>query len=266
MIDTRPVWRVLVVAAVLTAAGARRADACICIYDPVPDDNTVEVPVNVRDVLMRVASNAELVLESTAGGAIPLGAPVAVGPPWSYMHLVSLAAPLSPNTQYTVWNDAARLTFRTSALVDEESPGSVGFDNIGFGYIDREDRNSSCGTNRLDVYGRLLVPPDAATLWIRFRHGDAVQERLVKASEWALERIGTSACSIGITLEPDTTYELDVWARDLAGNEGPVTTTSVYIRDAGCSAAGSSSFLLTALSLVGLLIRNRRVAAVNARA
>ena len=259
-------WRGVLVAFLLVSGDVRTAAACTCGFEfQLPARDTADVPVNLRDLVFASSSTAAEYSLQAGSSAVAFGTPRQVWGSSQPVHLVPLAAPLEPNTVYTLWRNGGVLSqFRTSAAPDDEPPGAVGLEDVAIQFVDNPV-GSSCGVKRFSVSGRLVVPPDAASIWVRFARAGEVQERLLPASATTLSSLGTTACSVRLDLEPDTMYEVDVWARDLAGNEGPLTTKSVYIRDAGggCATTPSSSFLLTTLAL---LIRRRRVAVVRARA
>jgi hypothetical protein len=258
-------WRGLIVALVVVASDPRAADACTCAFDfQVPARDVVEVPVNMRELVFYASPTTAYGLYTDLNEPpVPLGTPRRIWGDSQYMSLVPIAAPLQPNTAYML-APGALMQFRTTAVADDEPPGVVALEDIAIRFVDKEDSGNTCGVNRLAVSGRLVPPADAASIWVRFRGAGTVQERLLPPSETALWSLGTAYCNIRLDLQPDTTYELDVWARDLAGNEGPVASTTVHVADAGgCATTRSSGLLLVALSL---MIRRRRVAGVHGRA
>ena len=200
-------------------------------------------------------------LRTEGGELVPIGTP---GPAWGStkgVNRVSIDAPLAPSTSYALWGNGNKLLrFRTGTTVDDIAPGPVEIEQLSLETIDPAGDDGTCRTGTWETTSRLVLPPDAMTLGVRFTRDGRAQEFVVYAGELALQAFGAGTCMIHVDLEQDQLYDVEVWARDLAGNDGPIAKTTVELTGCGgctSTSASTSSTALLALALIGML-RPRR--------
>jgi len=173
---------------------------------------------------------------------------------------VSVDAILAPSSPYALWaGELQRLWFRTGTSADDVPPGSVRIDELAIETVDPDDEASSCSPNTRRTTSRLVLPSDAVTIGVRFTGDGDVQEFVLPANELTLNMFGTGTCTVHVDLDEGRAYDVEVWARDLAGNEGPIAKTTVEVTGCGCRSSDPTSGLV--LLLFAFLRRRSRVAA-----
>ena len=197
--------------------------------------------------------------------------------------------PLDANTTYelAIVDDmgATTTTFTTGPAADLVPPGAVTVSDLAVAHaIYQPPVLSSCGEDLTSFRGVVAGLADVATLGIRFTGANAVQERVVFARETPLLLLGMGHCNIRLDVVPGETYDVEVWARDLAGNSGPIYREQITVRacapvpmyydfdfdlndcpladdesdGGGCAAGGPGAAPWLAVIGLGWLIRRRR--------
>ncbi len=231
--------RIIVIAliALFVARDVTTASACSCDGNQtIPGHGTAGVPTNLEGIVGRFLwySMHELRNETT-GELVPLGAPQ--HDEVDYIDRIAVLATLDPDSQYllsgrddtsTSWSRVA--SFTTGPGPDLTPPGAIGVTGLRAGRTAWENAASSCGPEMLNVLGELSGVDDAATIGMRMRRDGNLQEALLPASPNALVWLGVETCSIEFDAKGGERWEIDMWARDLAGNEGPVTSVVLEVK------------------------------------
>jgi len=229
-----------------------------------PPLDSTEVPVNVRELVFASYYGPFELRRSDTNDVVPIGTPQLAWGPSGPVQRVSVNAVLAPSTAYALLESGVeRLRFRTGTTADDVAPGPVGIEEFSIKSFEPDDDGGSCRPNTWDTTSRLVVPSDATTIGVRFTGEGRVQEFVLSANERALEAFGTGTCMVHVALDEGRQYDVEVWARDLAGNEGPVAKTPVEVTGCGCRSTSPHSGL--ALLLIAYLRRRRRSGANHDR-
>lgn len=246
--------RVVLAVAFVLCVHARPTRACSCAGpDPVPARGAADVPFNIRELLLPAYGHLELrrmdsdaivpttLLQQRVGGAT----------------LIRVDAELSPATAY--YTLGADVRFTTGTERDDVPPGPVTIDELAIERLDPERTNSTCAPAQLHTTSSLTLPVDAALLGVRFTGEGRVQEFRFAASPYALTEIRNATCSVYAELDAGERHQVEIWAQDIAGNVGPVTTTFVDVTG-GCGCASSSPGSSVLLLLVFVAMARPRAA------
>ncbi len=234
--------RITVIALIAVSVGREATAASACSCDPTPQtqpsDEAVDVPTNLREVISESGPFGEYQLRDlSTGDLVPLGA--IERDQASRIDRMAVGASLEPLTEYELTIryhaelPAERLaTFTTTSVVDLTPPEQLLAMDVRATRSRYEGVASSCGNDVLLVFGMLSNLGDAATIDVRMRRGDQFQQASLWASPYALSSLGMEYCHVQFDAEANETWELEVSARDLAGNVGPPMSVSVTVR--GC--------------------------------
>lgn len=229
---------VIALIAVIVGRDATTASACSCDGNrTIPEHGMAGVPTNLSEIVGRYLWHRMHELRNeTTGEIVPLGAPQ--HDDIDYIDRIAVLATLDPETPYLLsghdnpsdpWRAVS--SFTTGPGPDLTPPAAIGVSGLRGGRTAWGGNiGSSCGPEMLNVLGELSGVDDAATIGMRMRRDGDLQEALLPASPSALRWLGVETCSIAFDAKGGERWELDLWARDLAGNEGPVTTVILEVK------------------------------------
>lgn len=206
---------------------ARPAEACLPPNVVVPAPDTANVPINLVEVVTGNPFVQPGPYVRKAGTELPVAARTVEE--WG-LRRIQFAALLEPNTIYEVmWGGSVYSTFVTGDATDVGAPGAITVDDVAISYAMLEPP-SSCGPEDVEVIGPTIdVEP---LLRVRVTGAGLVQERMVPGDGFHL--LGWETARLALDVVPNEIYDVEVWARDYAGNEGPVTRIEgVRARDCG---------------------------------
>jgi hypothetical protein len=225
--------RLALMFAVTFLAHAPHADACVCGEARlVPADNATNVPINLAEVLVEHSWTPSTVqLRHVASGTlVPLDDTGTFGGTRRW----TVRAALQASSMYELVADngptSGRIaTFQTGTSADMTAPSAIDVSDLAIaraGYV--PSLHSSCGPDVVRVRGH--VDGGDELLGVRLLHGGEVQERVLFGSPDALRMLGMETCNVRIEVIPGEVYEVEVWARDLAGNNGPAARQTIEVR------------------------------------
>lgn len=258
---------------------AQTAEACSPPNFVVPTFGATNVPTNLVEVLSGNPYGDSRPYLRKAGTDTPIVLEETIE--WG-LRRMRLASLLEPNTTYeVVWYGDVYSSFTTGDGRDDVAPSALTVDNFQIAHAMREPE-TSCGGVAIEVGAELSGIGTEPLLRVRVTGDGQVQERLVPD----LSLLGYPLSHLELDVVPGKTYDVEIWTRDYAGNEGPiarfdgvkvracasitpsytgslfdcpldVTTLPEPEEDAGCSAGGGAG---GAAGIVGLLamFRQRR--------
>ena len=259
--------RIAVLAGLVALLEARPATACVCAGTfALPHPDAVDVPVNLRELIFSRGFAPFELRHSVTGEAVAIGPVVQIWGPSQPVYRVTIDQALEPATTYAFYtSESYAYRFTTGAVPKTNPPGDISIAQLEVESIDTvEPSGGSCRGSSFEVASMVVLPPDTASVGVRFRGDRQLQERILPAYTEVLSELGDGTCTIHIDLKEGITYEVEVWARDLAGNEGPVAKTTVEVTGGcgGCTSTSTKSTSLLVLALIAV-IRPRRVAGLR---
>lgn len=215
------------------------ADACSCESFEVfvPEMGATDVPTNTREFVFTdwdYSVDVSYELRDTMGTLVELGPAVTEEGYDSSVLRVPILGVLDATTTYELSRGGMLrpnpLTFTTGAGPDMTAPGAVTVNGLAVDYAPND--GSSCGQHATRYQGAPVGYESDGRLMMRIVGEGLDTIRSLLPDEYALQRLGSSACSIYLKVDPCKDYSLSIWQRDVAGNDGPATAYDFHVR--GC--------------------------------
>lgn len=220
--------RVALCLATLLALRTQSAEACSPPRFVVPIEGATNVPTNIVEVisgnpftvpgpyLRKSGTDTPIVVEETKE--------------WGLRRL-RFTAELEANTTYELVSGGdVYSSFTTGAGRDDVAPMAITLDDLQIAHA-IHDPETSCGAREIAVSGTIHGLGEEPLLRVRVTGEGQVQERMIPPQLWLL---GYPLSDLELDVNPGMTYDIEVWARDLAGNEGPIARyEGAIVRDCG---------------------------------